>query len=72
MCVEGIGIKEKEMKTSKDIFVTTRLMELDGEMQGDLKEKRKRDKIGKDKGKHFQRTDEKQITKTEHLWRNGD
>jgi hypothetical protein len=34
--------------------MTTHMKKLEGEVQGGLKEERNRDKMGKDKGMHFQ------------------
>jgi len=50
------GNYEKEIKTSKEVFMTTHMKKLEGEEQRDLKEERNRDKIGKDERKHFQRS----------------
>ena len=47
---------EKEIKTSMEVFVTTHMKKLEAEVHGGLKEERNRDKMGKDKRKHFQRS----------------
>jgi len=48
------GNYEKKIKTSNEVFMTTHMKKLEGEEQRGLNEVRNRDKMGKDKRKHFQ------------------
>jgi len=55
-----------------EVFVTTHMKKLEAEVHGGLKEERNRDKMGKDKRKHFQRSrwkaNNKERTVMEERW----